>query len=1018
MADVITQFKLETTQYDSKLRDAAKGLKNVVDVAKNAGNSFTGFSQKAVEAARALGNTASGATNTKDKVKDLVGSFNDAAKAYNKLTEEQQKSDFGRELSQSLTVLQGRIREAKQELYGLGDAVKKSGGLFSGDKLSGMLQVFGGNMMTKAADLAMSAFSNFANEIGDAVKQGIELAKQGEGIRIAFERLGRSDILDGLRKATHGTVTDLELMKAAVKFNDFKLPLEELGTMLAFAQQKAKDTGQSVDYMVDSIVTGLGRKSLMILDNLGLSAAEIKEKMAETGDMTKAVGAIIREQMSKAGDYVETAADRAAQANVSLQNKMEELGRKFAPVEEASSQLWTSMKIGILDIIGGPLATLLNQLSEAGRLKNMLNNLNGDTGSGDSKVGQQLKKLQAIRNAGGSDYMFNSTLNGMVEGYNRQIMKADELIKKYKHNLESHKDTWPIMKETERLFGKMYSQGELETFQNALKSMRDELKAGAKDMQKPIKIDVDTSGATQDIEKLKEKIKKLTKLRDEAANKGDTKTRDQYNAQIKQTRQQIKATQGTTTTSHTTTPSEQAAKAVESAEQEYARQLEMAALELKGGKITEAQQKQKQLTATEALWAAYGKASDTVKGTNADYIARQKSLGEEIVKLGGETTKLVEAQKKAQEAARQLEQTQKKFSDALTEAADAYSRNDLKGYIAAQKKVGGDAGQGITAGGFSYTSGNMDAFTEQLKDKLSQADLGSTLYQNLTAQLADATTLANLMQVAVKNGIDTAQFNPQELWKKVFSDNPGDYIEDSTWEEIRTKLEEIIGKPIKIDLNTGEVKKDVKAISKAASVTADVVGSIGQAFNAIEDPAAKVAGTVAQAIANVALGYSEALKMAKETGGPWAWIAFAATGLATMITTISSIHSATGYAHGGVIKDGFSGIVPGNSYSGDNIPANNGHIMLNSGETVLNVGQSRNVASALIHAMQLADSVREMPAALDRAQQVGPASQIYEREGGGGLRIVGMLKGEDVVLMADRWGMRTGRGELLFGRNL
>jgi hypothetical protein len=194
--------------------------------------------------------------------------------------------------------------------------------------------VFGGNLMTKGAGMALS----FAGEIKDMVAQGIELAKAGEGVRIAFQRLGRGDILDGLRKATHGTVTDLELMKAAVKFNDFKLPLEELGTMLAFAQQKAKDTGQSVDYMVDSIVTGLGRKSLMILDNLGLSATEIRDKMKETGDMTKAVGAIIREQMQKAGDYVETAADRAAQANVSLQNKMEELGRKFAPIEEASNQ--------------------------------------------------------------------------------------------------------------------------------------------------------------------------------------------------------------------------------------------------------------------------------------------------------------------------------------------------------------------------------------------------------------------------------------------------------------------------------------------------------------------------------------------------------------------------------------------------------------------------------------------------------------------------------------------------------
>lgn len=392
MADVITRFRLETTQYDSKLRDAAKGLKEVTRQAQLGGKGFTDFSQKAVESARALGNTASGATNTKDKVRDLVGAFNEAARAYNNLSEAQQQHDFGKNLAASLETLKGRITEAKQELYGLGDAVGKSGGggLFAGlgDKMGGMLQVFGGNMLTKAA----GAVASLGSEMLESIHQGVELARQGEGIRNAFERLGRGDILDGLRQATHGTVTDIELMKAAVKFNDFKLPLDELGTMLAFAQQKAKDTGQSVDYMVDSIVTGLGRKSLMILDNLGLSATEVKDKMAETGDMTKAVGAIIREQMSKAGDYVETAADRAAQANVSLQNKMEELGRKFAPLQEASDNLWTSMKIGIMNIIGGPLTDLLNKLTEAGRLASAYGVLGGN-----AKVGRMTANLSSAR---------------------------------------------------------------------------------------------------------------------------------------------------------------------------------------------------------------------------------------------------------------------------------------------------------------------------------------------------------------------------------------------------------------------------------------------------------------------------------------------------------------------------------------------------------------------------------------------------------------------------------------------
>ena len=86
-------------------------------------------------------------------------------------------------------------------------------------------------------------------------------------------------------------------------------------------------------YLVDSIVTGLGRKSLPILDNLGLSATEIRERMKETGDMTKAVADIIKERMEAAGGYVETAADRAAKATADMENAM----IKRAPVLSEST---------------------------------------------------------------------------------------------------------------------------------------------------------------------------------------------------------------------------------------------------------------------------------------------------------------------------------------------------------------------------------------------------------------------------------------------------------------------------------------------------------------------------------------------------------------------------------------------------------------------------------------------------------------------------------------------------------
>lgn len=221
------------------------------------------------------------------------------------------------------------------------------------------------NQTTKSLASMAAGFlsvSVAAEAMKSVIDQSIELAKSGQGIEMAFERLNDPGLLDGLREATHGTVNDIELMKAAVKFNDFKLPLDQLGTMLAFAQKKAKDTGQSVDYMVDSIVTGLGRKSKLILDNLGISAAEIDEKMKETGDMTKAVGEIIREQMEGAGDYVETAAEKAKRAEVDLENAMTQLGKTLLPLQEQGVSLFSSMELSAIEFLNNALTPIVPKI--------------------------------------------------------------------------------------------------------------------------------------------------------------------------------------------------------------------------------------------------------------------------------------------------------------------------------------------------------------------------------------------------------------------------------------------------------------------------------------------------------------------------------------------------------------------------------------------------------------------------------------------------------------------------------
>ena len=91
-------------------------LREVIHQTELAGNDFKEFSSRAIESARALGQQATGATNAKDKVKELVSSYNEMAKTYNLMSDEMKKSEGGKALAASLEQLQQRIKDAKAEM--------------------------------------------------------------------------------------------------------------------------------------------------------------------------------------------------------------------------------------------------------------------------------------------------------------------------------------------------------------------------------------------------------------------------------------------------------------------------------------------------------------------------------------------------------------------------------------------------------------------------------------------------------------------------------------------------------------------------------------------------------------------------------------------------------------------------------------------------------------------------------------------------------------------------------------
>lgn len=199
-------------------------------------------------------------------------------------------------------------------------------------------------------NIAANALSRITQGLTRAIRESIQLAAKAEGVRTAFNALGRDDFLKDLQKATRGTVDNITLMQAAVQAKNFKIPLEQLATFFEFATSRAIQTGESVDFLVNSIITGIGRKSVLVMDNLGISAVELQEEIKLVGDFGLAAGRIIQREIALAGDVADTAATKMANLKVRFENFKEELGRKAGAGIKSQLDYFDALEVILADM--------------------------------------------------------------------------------------------------------------------------------------------------------------------------------------------------------------------------------------------------------------------------------------------------------------------------------------------------------------------------------------------------------------------------------------------------------------------------------------------------------------------------------------------------------------------------------------------------------------------------------------------------------------------------------------------
>ena len=203
----------------------------------------------------------------------------------------------------------GPIKNVKSELGGLdkaaGSLAGGLGGLGAAAGIAGIVAL-GAAAVNAAADLS-------------------ELGVKATMLRESFDALaadaGQSGdaILDALRQASQGAIADSDLILAANRAMLLGVADtgEEMAKLMEIAAVRGRAMGSTVSAAFNDIVTGLGRGSALILDNLGIvvNATEANEKYAasigktaealsETEKKQALINAVLADTTSSAGATV------------------------------------------------------------------------------------------------------------------------------------------------------------------------------------------------------------------------------------------------------------------------------------------------------------------------------------------------------------------------------------------------------------------------------------------------------------------------------------------------------------------------------------------------------------------------------------------------------------------------------------------------------------------------------------------------------------------------------------------
>lgn len=264
MADSLIRLRVDSAEYNNKLKRASEELNRYADGCRKAGGTLEHVDEGVLEFTRSLGKMETVATSARGKLVEMTKAFTDMSLRYKNMTDEEKKGEYGKALSASLNELKGRIQDTKVQLEDINRELNgQKFGQF-GSMIDSIGQKFGitGNlteMLTSKTALMTAGIGASIALITKATEAwagyNAELAKQDQ----------QTSVITGLKGDDADRMTDT--MRALVDTYkvDFRQAVEAANTLMSQFGESGDSAISIIKDGMQGMIQGDGPKLLQMI---------------------------------------------------------------------------------------------------------------------------------------------------------------------------------------------------------------------------------------------------------------------------------------------------------------------------------------------------------------------------------------------------------------------------------------------------------------------------------------------------------------------------------------------------------------------------------------------------------------------------------------------------------------------------------------------------------------------------------------------------------------------------------